>query len=143
MYMTRRRAALLIAFGSMICIVILVVESYWWGWYRPIRYYLDLTFNLTKEHISYETGTKYALPLPKRVVWSYRISDNSCVYLTRLTYEDFVSWYEKNGYIVENNCIYTNDKNDVIYYTIEYKDSDKEESKDNVVVITRHVKYYN
>ena len=141
--MTRRRAALLIAFGSMICIVILVVESYWWGWYRPIRYYLDLTFNLTKEHISYETGTKYALPLPKRVVWSYRISDNSCVYLTRLTYEDFVSWYEKNGYIVENNCIYTNDKNDVIYYTIEYKDSDKEESKDNVVVITRHVKYYN
>ncbi len=141
--MTRRRAALLIAFGSMICIVILVVESYWWGWYRPIRYYLDLTFNLTKEHISYETGTKYALPLPKRVVWSYRISDNSCVYLTRLTYEDFVSWYKKNGYIVENNCIYTNDKNDVIYYTIEYKDSDKEESKDNVVVITRHVKYYN
>ena len=141
--MTRRRAALLIALGSMICIVILVVESYWWGWYRPIRYYLDLTLNLTKEHISYETGTKYALPLPKRVVWSYRISDNSCVYLTRLTYEDFVSWYEKNGYIVENNCIYTNDKNDVIYYTIEYKDSDKEESKDNVVVITRHVKYYN
>jgi len=141
--MTRRRVAILIALGSMICIVILVVESYWWGWYRPIRYYLDLTLNLTKEHISYETGTKYALPLPKRVVWSYRISDNSCVYLTRLTYEDFVSWYEKNGYIVENNCIYTNDKNDVIYYTIEYKDSDKEESKDNVVVITRHVKYYN
>lgn len=141
--MTRRRAALLIALGSMICIVILVVESYWWGWYRPIRYYLDLTLNLTKEHISYETGTKYALPLPKRVVWSYRISDNSCAYLTRLTQEDFVSWYEKNGYIVENNCIYTNDKNDVIYYTIEYKDSDKEESKDNVVVITRHVKYYN
>lgn len=141
--MTRRRAALLIALGSMICIVILVVESYWWGWYRPIRYYLDLTFNLTKEHISYETGTKYALPLPKRVVWSYRISDNSCAYLTRLTYEDFVSWYEKNGYIIEDNRIYMKDTDDRIWYTVEYQDRDEDDLKKNVVVITRHMKFYN
>ncbi len=106
---------------------------------RP--YYLDIVFNMTKEHVSYETGTRYRLPLPRRVTWGYRTSDNSCVYRTEMTLDELISWYEDNGYIVEENRIYENDKNDWMWYTVEYRDN--ENSRINSIVITRHVKYYN
>lgn len=106
---------------------------------RP--YYFDIVFNMTKEHVSYETGTKYRLPLPKRVAWAYRTSDNSCVYRTEMTVDELISWYAENGYIVEENRVYENDKNDWMWYTIEYRDN--KNSKINSIEITRHVKYYN
>ena len=56
---------------------------------RP--YYFDMAFNMTKEHVSYETGTKYSLPLPRRVTWGYRTSDNSCVYRTEMTFDEIIS----------------------------------------------------
>ena len=144
--MTRLRVGCLIVFGSLILAGGLFVTALLYGWYRPIRCYLDLTFNLTKEFVTYETGTEYTLPLPKGVAWGYRESDYSCVYLTRLTYDEFISWYEENGYIVEENRVYKYDKSDEIWYTIEYRDKEEQNKKDKkikAVLIKRHVKYYN
>ena len=58
-----------------------------------------------------------------------------------MTLDELISWYEDNGYIVEENRIYENDKNDWMWYTVEYRDN--ENSRINSIVITRHVKYYN
>lgn len=137
--MNRFRAGVLIAFGSFMLVTFLLIAGFFIRAKRP--YYLDIVFNMTKEHVSYETGTRYRLPLPRRVTWGYRTSDNSCVYRTEMTLDELISWYEDNGYIVEENRIYENDKNDWMWYTVEYRDN--ENSRINSIVITRHVKYYN
>lgn len=121
--------------GALLFAGLIFILSIYISGNKRIRYYFDIAFNLTKEHEAYVHGTKYTLPLPRGIAKMYRDSEFSVIYLTRLTFEDIISWYEENGYKVEGNCVYTND----LYYTIEDLGKDEEHPKRNIIRIMRHI----
>lgn len=123
--------------GALLFAGLIFILSIYISGNKRIRYYFDITFNLTKEFKAHETGTVYTLPLPRGIARLYRSSDNSYVYATKLTYEEMISWYKENGYGVENDQIYNNNW---MYYTIEYKGIWEGHPKRNIIEIKRYVR---
>lgn len=106
-----RKSKIIIAsiFGALLFVGLIYIASIYIRMTPRIRYYFDVAFYQTKEFEAHVNGTVYSLPLPRGVAWYYRSSDVSCVYVTELTFEEMISWYEKKGYTVEGNCVYTKD----------------------------------
>lgn len=77
---------------------------------NPIfRINFDMIFNNSKENVTYENGKEYYLPLPKDTVQAYRYSDYGVMYYTKLSYDEFIEYYNEYDYIVKNNDIVCND----------------------------------
>lgn len=78
----------------------------------------DIRFNNYNEQVIYENGQKYHLPLPKDTAKLYKYSDYGIMYCTKLTYDEFVKYYDENGYNVKNNDIICDD----VKYTLNQVD---------------------
>lgn len=133
-----RRSKIIIAsiFGTLIFAGILYVMSIIISMSPRIRYYFDVTFYQTKEFEAHVNGAVYSLPLPRGVARLYRDSDVSYVYWTNLTVEEIFAWYEKNGYTVEDNCVYTTDSN----FALEDIEVDERYPKRIVFIIHRYAR---
>lgn len=133
-----RRFKIIIAsiFGALLFAGLIYIASILVSTSPKIRYYLDVTFNLTKEHEAYVDGIKYTLPLPRGFAKLHSDSEFSRIYSTKLTVEEILTWYEEKGYRVEDNRVYADD----LYYTIEDRGVDDACPKRIIVEIKRYVR---
>lgn len=133
-----RKSKIIIAsiFGAVVFAGIIYIVSIFISMRPRIRYYFDVAFYQTKEFEAHVNGTIYTLPLPRGVARLYRESDVAYVYWTKLTVEEIFSWYEKNGYTVEDNCVYTTDS----YFALEDIEVDERYPKRIVFIIHRYAR---
>lgn len=89
------------------------------------RYSFDLIFNQCDyftAHVEGQNGqnTAYQLSLPEKTAEAYRTSDTSMVFCTKNSYQEFIGFYEENGYDVTNETVTGSDG---ITYKIAVPDS--------------------
>lgn len=66
------------------------------------RLYVNLQFNPTSEHVSLSDKASPPLPLPKKVVFAYRYSNNGAAYYTTQPCDNIIAFFKgvanKDGY---------------------------------------------
>ena len=69
------------------------------------RYAFDVNFNQKEVHESYDDDKIWILPLPPSTAFAYKHSDTAVTYYTKLSYEDFLSYFVEDNYEVKEDVV--------------------------------------
>lgn len=109
----KNKSKIILLLASALCLIIIVGIILGLRFTNAeFRYNFDVTFNCDDIHYSYlttENGTEIeeaTLPLPASTTLAFRHSDSAATYYSKLTYEEFLESYRREGYKVEENAVY-------------------------------------
>lgn len=115
---------------TIIILFILFVSIFVARFINPaFRYNFDVNFNTVKEHKSYlcDSGAEtkvFTLPLPPSTAFAFKHSDSAVTYYSKLSYDEFLDYYESNKYGINGNIV-TYNGIDFVISEVTYDEDDK------------------